>query len=102
LCFRPNFVLEHHPGAASELMERCVKIASDCGLENVHWSGFPGLPGEAISVCHKMEAHYLHEGTRLAATYAREAGCATQPRNCGACPQNQNCALKSYRPRIVT
>jgi pyruvate formate lyase activating enzyme len=102
LCFRPNFVLEHHPGAASELMERCVKIASDCGLENVHWSGFPGLPGESKPICDEVQAHYGNENARLAASYAHAAGCTTHPRDCGACPQNQNCALKSYRPRIVT
>ena len=38
LAFRPNYVLEHHPGAPAELMEYCVAIAQQSGLKNVKWS----------------------------------------------------------------
>jgi len=102
LCFRPNFALEHHPGASRELMERCMEIAADYGLENVHWSGLPGLPGRQGHIYDEMEASYEREGARLAASYARAAGCKTHPRDCGACPRNQQCDLKGYRPRGVT
>lgn len=102
LCFRPNFVLEKHPGATRKLMERCVKIASDCGLENVHWSGLPGLPGKSESIYDEVRTHYEKENARLAASYACAAGCTTHPRDCGACAHNQHCKVKTHRPRIVT
>ena len=103
LCFRPNFVLERHPGVKAELMERCVEIAGECGLENVHWSGLPGLwQGRRPVVYNELKAGYEREGARVAASYAHAAGCVTHPRDCGVCPRNQECRLKSYPPQIVT
>ena len=102
LCFRPNYALESHPGAGRELMERCLEIAADCGLENVQSSGLPGLPGREAAIRNEIAAYYEREGARLAASYALAAGCNTHPRDCGACRRNQQCKLKGYRPRIVT
>jgi pyruvate formate lyase activating enzyme len=45
LAFRPNYALEHHPGAAAELMDRCVNIARKSGLKNAYWSGQTGISG---------------------------------------------------------
>lgn len=102
LCFRPNFVLENHPGATGGLMRKCVEIASNCGLENAHWAGLPGLPGRRRQTSKETRDFYEREQACLAASYALPAGCETHPRDCGACARNQQCLLKSYRPRIVT
>jgi len=102
LCFRPNFALENHAGSTRELMRKCVEIAADCGLENACWSGLPGLPGRKGSVYNEVRACYEREGAQLAASYALAAGCKTHPRDCGVCPRNRGCELKSYSPRVVT
>lgn len=45
LAFRPNYVLENHPGAKAELMDRCANIAKKSALRNAHWSGQTGIAG---------------------------------------------------------
>jgi pyruvate formate lyase activating enzyme len=102
LAFRPNYVLENHPGAGRPLMEKCVGIAKDSGLENAYWSGHPGIPGAAHPVAHEMEEIYVSEGARLAGSYALDSGCTTHPRGCASCPSNQACALKRHVPERAT
>lgn len=98
LAFRPNFVLEGHPGASYKLMERCVRIAREAGLENAYWSGHP-LGGRFRLVEGEVKGKYELEGAKIAASYAWDAGCVTHPRNCGSCGKNQRCEVKRYAPR---
>ncbi len=102
LAFRPNFVLENHPGADRPLMERCVAIGREAGLENVSWSGHPGLPGEVRDLEGDIQGRYGSQGARLAGSYALYAGCSTHPRGCSTCTSNQACRVKRYIPRRVT
>ncbi|MFC1814044.1 radical SAM protein [Thermodesulfobacteriota bacterium] len=102
LSFRPNFALEHHKGADRSLMDSCVEIARESGLENISWSGYTGLDGAIINTAGKIEEIYLNEGARIAASYALHAGCKTHPRDCSTCPTNQSCKLKRYIPVRIT
>ena len=101
LAFRPNFVLENHPGASKNLMDRCVSIAKDSGLENAYWSGQAGLPGVVMNLESVVKERYLSEGARLAGSYALYAGCQTLLRGCSTCKSNQVCGIKKYIPKIV-
>lgn len=91
LAFRPNFVLEGHPGAEEVLMERCVDIAKASGLQSVHWAGQTGIPGKIPT-----------QGADIAGSYAYQAGCQTLPRNCSTCTSNQHCQVKRYIPQQST
>jgi pyruvate formate lyase activating enzyme len=102
LAFRPNYVLEKHPGAGRSLMEKCVGIAMDSGLENAYWSGHSDIPGVKIPVEHEMEKIYVSEGAKIAGSYALSSGCTTHPRGCAACPSNQACELKRHIPERAT
>jgi len=102
LAFRPNFVLENHPGAGRGLMETCVEIARDSGLKNTYRSGHTDIPGKVIDIEGKIEEGYLSEATKLAGSYALYAGCQTHPRGCSTCKSNQACGIKKYIPRRVT
>jgi hypothetical protein len=101
LAFRPNFALEKHEGAARSLMDRCVQIGRNAGLENVSWAGYTGLSGTFIAVDGDVGPKYLSEQARTAGTYAYVAGCETHPRNCTTCIVNQHCKLKTYIPKTV-
>ena len=100
LAFRPNFVLENHPGADRQLMERCVDIAWQSGLKNAYWSGYTGISGKVADIENGLKETYLSDEARLAGSYARYAGCQTHIRNCNACCFNQECRLKKYIPRL--
>ena len=102
LAFRPNFALENHPGASRGLMDRCVEIAKESGLENAYWSGSTGIPGMTMNRESEMKERYASEGARLAGSYALSAGCQTHPRGCSTCISNQACAIKKYIPKILT
>jgi pyruvate formate lyase activating enzyme len=102
LAFRPNFVLENHPGAKRDLMDRCVKIARDSRLENVYWSGQTGLAGKVIDRESEIKRSYVLAGAQLAGTYSLHAGCSTHPRGCSTCGLNQACTIKKYIPRRIT
>jgi pyruvate formate lyase activating enzyme len=103
LAFRPNFVMEDYLGATDELLEKCVKIARDVGLENVSWSGRPGLPGELPEDVKKiMKKLDFPEQIALPVGFARSHGCDSEPRNCGVCEINQDCPIRSYEPRQIT
>ncbi len=109
LAFRPNFVLDAHPGAPLELMRQAVEIARDCGLRDVHWAGLPGLPALPGAIwpsqgpeVEAMRRHYKSLAAALAGAYAARAGCNTHPRLCGDCPWMADCKLRRYRPRRVT
>jgi len=102
LAFRPNFVLETHPGAGRVLMEKCVAIGKDSGLEHVYWSGQTDLPGEIIHVKDKIRMSYATPGGRLAGSYALQANCRSHPRNCSSCTSNQICKVKKYIPGRAT
>jgi len=102
LAFRPNFALENHPGATRDLMDRCVSIAREAGLEHAYWTGHTGIPGRIIASNTGLREQYASENARLAGLYALAAGCRTQPRGCAACLSNQTCALKRYIPVRTT
>jgi len=99
LAFRPNWVLERHPGATRRSMERAVRIAHRCGLDRAYWSGHAGISGEVASDLH---SDYRSLSARRAGAYAAAAGCVTHPRDCGACSSALTCRLKEYRPRRTT
>ena len=102
LAFRPNYALEHHPGAAAELMGCCVNIAQKSGLKNAYWSGQTGILGLISAPKKKVVSAYKMAGGRLAGTYAYAAGCRTHARNCAACSYHQACPVKRYVPQIQT
>jgi pyruvate formate lyase activating enzyme len=102
LAFRPNYVLEQHPGADAELMDRCVKIAKKSGLQNVYWCGQTGISGSISAPQKKVAAAYQTAGSRMAGAYVYAAGCRTHVRNCAACSTQQACPVKSYVPQIRT
>jgi len=102
LAFRPNFVLEHHRGAGRSLMEKCLEIARDSGLENAYWSGYTGISGTVITPSNTIINSYSDAGARVAGSYALNAGCKTYPRNCATCITNQTCKVKKYIPSRTT
>jgi len=102
LVFRPNFVMDQHPGATDRLMLRCLKIAREAGLENVTWSGSPNIPGVPPSVHPEVEARYPRRESRIAATYAYRVGCRTHPRFCGTCTLRSRCPVRQYVPYRTT
>ncbi|MFQ6134046.1 MAG: radical SAM protein, partial [Armatimonadota bacterium] len=99
LAFRPNFVLESHPGAGFEVMRRAVATARDCGLENAEWHGHVDLPGEATG---QRNPAYEPLGGQIAGAYSADLGCPLHPRDCGGCDLNQTCPVKGHRPRRRT
>jgi pyruvate formate lyase activating enzyme len=102
LAFRPNFILEDHPGADKSLMERCIRISEDAGLTNVSWSGHTGIDGQTAPADEKIQKDYRIQGAWLSGSYALRGGCHTHPRACGNCPFNQRCQIKTYVPERVT
>ncbi len=100
LAFRPNYVLEDHPGADTELMERCLDTARGRGLENAQWSGCTGLPGALLSLSDLDSGDFPTQlASRRTAAAARRAGCVTQPRDCAAC--EASCSMRTYVPTRV-
>ena len=102
LAFRPNFVLESHPGANRQLMEKCVDIACQSGLINANWSGYPGISGKVANIENGPKQTYLSDEARLSSSYALYGGCRTHLRDCKACCFNQECQVKKYIPRLST
>jgi len=102
LAFRPNFVLEHHPGADGALMERCVDIAEASGLQSVHWDGQTGIPGKSIAGLKEVKDYYSSGGANIAGSYAYRAGCHTLPGNCSTCSSNRHCPVKRCIPQRST
>ena len=102
LAFRPNFLLEEHPGASFELMEKCVATGRKAGLRRVYWSGQVNLPGKEIRVETAVKGYYEHSGARLAASYALRGGCVTRPRDCSECTSHHQCQVKGYTPKRST
>ncbi|MDY6837042.1 MAG: hypothetical protein SWH78_03620 [Thermodesulfobacteriota bacterium] len=102
LAFRPNFVLESHPGATTRLMQRCVKMAKDAGLESVYWSGHPNISATPVHLPTPLWDRYVLPGARLAGAYGFSAGCRTHPRGCATCGSHQACQIKKYHPTRVT
>lgn len=102
LAFRPNFVLEGHPGADKALMERCVDIAEASGLQSVHWAGHTGIPGKSIAGLKEVKDYYSCKGATIAGSYAYQAGCQTLPRNCSTCSSNRQCPVKRCIPQRST
>ncbi len=102
LAFRPNFVLEDHPGADRALMERCVDTTKASGLQSVHWAGQTGIPGKSIEGLMEVKDYYSCKGAAIAGSYAYQAGCHTLPRNCSTCSSNQHCPVKRCIPQRST
>ena len=98
LAFRPNFVLENHPGAGIQLMERCVSLAKKAGLTNAACSGVSDIPGRVPRDEPGHAPYYRSGSARIAAAAALAAGCSTHPRDCVACPSMGNCPVKSCIP----
>jgi pyruvate formate lyase activating enzyme len=102
LAFRPNFLLEDHPGAGSRLLEKCLETARVAGLRRASRAGRPDLPGKMGLLRPPPGAPYSSGGALMAGAYAFQAGCATHPRNCGCCRQAQRCPVKSHGARRKT
>jgi hypothetical protein len=98
LAFRPNFVLDEHRGAPSELMKRCVEQAKAAGLKKVTHAGMSNIPGKTGTLLEEVEGAYERSGAKLAASYAHSKGCTTHPRDCGNCQSVSNCPIKTYIP----
>ncbi len=80
LAFRPNYVLEEHPGAEAALMEYCLDTARKTGLVNAHWSGHTGLHGTVSpSSDPALRDAYTNPAALLAAAYAARAGVRNAP-----------------------
>lgn len=99
LAFRPNFVLEWHPGSKAALLDHAVTVARDCGLSDVTWHGHADLSGMITKERHHT---YSSPGAQVAGAYAVAVGCATHPRDCGCCDLTQECPVKTYLPRRRT
>jgi len=99
LAFRPNFVLDEHPGASRELMRRCVEQAKTVGLRNVASAGVTDIRGKIGVVSDKVAEPYNRKGARIAASYARSKGCTTHPRDCSGCSSMNMCPIKRYIPQ---
>ena len=99
LAFRPNFVLDQHPGATIATMNRAVETARRVGLRSATWSGHPGIEGRIAATPLR---DYRKPGAALAGGYAAAVGCVTHPRDCGFCVQRDDCPVKRYRPRRRT
>jgi pyruvate formate lyase activating enzyme len=99
LAFRPNFVLEDHPGATTGVMDRAVSEAKRGGLERAYWSGRAGLPGEVTAERHHA---YDRPGAQVAGAYAAALGCTTHPRDCLECSRTHSCPVKGHVPRRRT
>lgn len=95
LAFRPNFVMEEHPGADRKLMELCVNTAKKNGLVNVSWSGQVGITRKVpTGVKDRMKSFDTGE---LISAYAVEYGCVSpQERNCGQCKKVNDCKIKKH------
>jgi pyruvate formate lyase activating enzyme len=95
LAFRPNFVMEEHPGADRKLMELCIETAEKNGLENVTWSGQIGIEGEVpVAVKRKMKST---DAEGLVSAYANEYRCISfQKRICKNCMNVNECKIKDY------
>jgi pyruvate formate lyase activating enzyme len=99
LAFRPNYVLDEHVGATSDLMRRCVDQAKTAGLRNVTYAGRTNIPGKKGTCSNEVEGAYHRREARTAATYALSKGCTTHPRDCGGCSAMSMCPLKRYIPK---
>jgi pyruvate formate lyase activating enzyme len=102
IAFRPNFVLENHQGTKKKLLQKCVTIARDSGLENVYRSGNPNIPGRNTHLERGVTDAYSLGSAQLSGSYALSAGCQTHPRGCSTCTSNQTCRIKRYVPTRVT
>jgi pyruvate formate lyase activating enzyme len=100
LAFRPNFVMEEHPGAERKLMEHCINTAEKNGLENVSWSGQTGIKGEVPNrVKDRMKGA---DAVEIVTAYAGEYGCVSfQERNCKGCEHVNKCKIKKYQPTLI-
>ncbi len=98
LAFRPNYVLEDHPGASRDLMDRCLSVAKGAGLANATWAGVPDIPGRLPREGPGPAARYRSPSARTAAAAAAAVGCPTHPRDCAACPSMGNCPVKRHIP----
>jgi pyruvate formate lyase activating enzyme len=99
LAFRPNYVLDEHPGATRELMRRCVETAKTAGLRNVTSAGVTEIGGKIGVVSDKVAEPYNRKGARIAGSYARSKGCTTHPRDCSGCSSMNMCPIKRYIPQ---
>lgn len=98
LSFRPNYVLDEHQGATTELLTRCVEQAKAAGLRNVTYAGMTNIPGMIAFSSGEAEGAYERRGARIGAAYARSKGCTTHPRDCSGCSSMSRCPLKKYIP----
>jgi pyruvate formate lyase activating enzyme len=98
LSFRPNYVLDEHPGASAALMRTCLEEAWAAGLRKATWSGLTDIPGGVGPGEQDVRGAYGTKGARRAASYAEARGCKTHPRDCAACPLKGDCPLKKYTP----
>jgi pyruvate formate lyase activating enzyme len=101
LAFRPNYVLEQHPGAGAAMMEHCLDTACRAGLTNVHRAGQTGLPGSRPApVDPALRDAYSSTPALVAGSVAARAGCVTHPRDCRRC--EVACGMRSFVPLRTT
>ncbi|MEM1891740.1 MAG: radical SAM protein [Nitrososphaerota archaeon] len=96
--YRPNFITYYHPGPSKKLMEDLVKRARRAGLKNVSFSGWYPY---RCKVRAEEVSEYKSEEARVAARYARAAGCTHHPRDCGSCKLRQRCPAMIMEPWYV-
>ncbi len=102
LSFRPNFVLDQHPGASERLMKKAFLTAQEIGLDNVSWAGATDYSGVNIEPYKDFSTKFDNQGALIAASYAKKAGCKLIHRYCGNCSEKENCLLKGYVPTKTT
>jgi len=99
LAFRPNFIMEDYIGATNELMQHCLKMASDHGLENASWSGRTGINGKLPNqVRQVIKCLDIPKNIALPLGFAQVNNCSKIPRYCGSCEKKNDCPIKRYRP----
>jgi pyruvate formate lyase activating enzyme len=102
LAFRPNFLMEDYLGATHQLLEHCVTVAQNHGLNNVSWSGQPDIEGRIPkNIEKKISELDLPRQIALPTAFATVNGCVNITRKCGGCEKRFGCKLKSYQPKSL-
>jgi hypothetical protein len=85
-----------------DLMEECINISRESGLENISWSGHTGIPGTVLSSVKIINKKNCSWPAKLASAYAKYGGCTSEIRNCTACSNKNDCKVKRYIPTRIT
>jgi pyruvate formate lyase activating enzyme len=102
LAFRPNYVMDDFFGATEELLDHCIKVAREYGLENVNWSGRYGLRANVPESIKKVLKICKNTKQLVPQKFAELAGCTYYPRVCGTCTEMSECTITQYRAKRIT